>query len=209
MLEKAFQLTQHIGNVPLRPTTNYFAPELSLSKIWIYSGTDTCEGQVNDLLNEMENRLKKINNRRFLIDVFALKAIYHFDKDLVDDAFSYLRKAIKLASPGECVMVFGDMGEKMLKVLEASALSGDNDAFVEKILLNLKNAQLHKTSIELSKREHEILLYLADKLSNKEIGAKLFIAEKTVKNHLNNIYRKLGASDRKEAVLKAREGMMI
>jgi LuxR family maltose regulon positive regulatory protein len=209
MLEKAFQLTQHIGNVPLRPTTDYFAPELSLSKIWIYYGTVTCEGQVNDLLNKMENRLKKINNRRFLIDVYALKAIYHFEKDLVDDAFIYLKKAIKLARPGGCVMVFADMGEKMMAVLEASPLSAANDAFVEQILLILRNAQLNKTFSELSKREHEILLYLADKLSNKEIGAKLFIAEKTVKNHLNNIYRKLGASDRKEAVLKARESMMI
>jgi ATP/maltotriose-dependent transcriptional regulator MalT len=208
-LEKAFQLTQHIGNVPLRPTTNFFAPELSQSKIWIYYGTDTCERQADDLLNELENRLKKTNNRRFLIDVYALKALYQFDKDLPDDAFNYLKKAIKLSRPGGCEMVFTDMGEKMLSVLEASPLSGTDDAFIEQILLNLRNARVQETSGELSSREHQILVYLADKLSNKEIGAKLFIAEKTVKNHLNNIYRKLGASGRKEAVLKAREGMLI
>ena len=39
--------------------------------------------------------------------------------------------------------------------------------------------------------------------SNKEIGIKLFISEKTVKNHITNIFRKLEVSDRTEAVVKA------
>jgi len=57
----------------------------------------------------------------------------------------------------------------------------------------------------LSNRELEILALVANGSSNKEIGAALFIAEGTVKNHLTNILGKLGARDRTQAALKARE----
>lgn len=53
----------------------------------------------------------------------------------------------------------------------------------------------------LSRREIEILQMVAIGLSNKEIASKLVIAEGTVKNHLTNIFNKLGARDRMQAVL--------
>lgn len=56
-----------------------------------------------------------------------------------------------------------------------------------------------------SKREMEIMRLLASGASNKEIAARLYITEGTVKNHFTNIFKKLGVSDRKNAALKARE----
>lgn len=55
----------------------------------------------------------------------------------------------------------------------------------------------------LSQRERQILKMISQGYSNKEIGIKLFISEKTVKNHITNIFRKLEVSDRTEAVVKA------
>jgi DNA-binding NarL/FixJ family response regulator len=57
----------------------------------------------------------------------------------------------------------------------------------------------------LSERETEILKLLADGASNKEIGQALFITEGTVKNHVSNVLGKLGARDRTQAALRARE----
>lgn len=54
---------------------------------------------------------------------------------------------------------------------------------------------------KLTPRELEILQELALGLSNKEIADKLFISEKTVKNHLTNIFQKCGVTDRTQAVL--------
>jgi len=58
---------------------------------------------------------------------------------------------------------------------------------------------------DLSRREQEILKMVAIGLSNKEIASKLVIAEGTVKNHLTNIFNKLNARDRMQAVLIAKK----
>lgn len=57
----------------------------------------------------------------------------------------------------------------------------------------------------LSERELAVLKLLANGCSNKEIGTRLNIAEGTVKNHMTNVLGKLGALDRTQAALKARE----
>jgi DNA-binding CsgD family transcriptional regulator len=57
----------------------------------------------------------------------------------------------------------------------------------------------------LSERELEVLTLLASGRTNAEISKDLFVAVGTVKSHVNNIYRKLGAANRAEAVTRARE----
>jgi len=55
----------------------------------------------------------------------------------------------------------------------------------------------------LSKREREIVALVAQGYKNKEMAEKMFISEQTVKNHLHNIFDKLGVSDRLELALYA------
>jgi DNA-binding CsgD family transcriptional regulator len=54
----------------------------------------------------------------------------------------------------------------------------------------------------LSLREAEIMSLIAEGHSNGEIAARLVLAEKTVKNHVNRIYAKLGAESRAAAVVR-------
>ncbi len=62
----------------------------------------------------------------------------------------------------------------------------------------------------LSARELEVLRYLAEGLSNKEIARTMSISENTVKFHVNTILGKLGAQSRTEAVVKAtRAGLIL
>jgi len=54
----------------------------------------------------------------------------------------------------------------------------------------------------LTKREVRVLKLVASGKTNKEIAKRLFVSEKTVKNHLNHIYRKLGVKNRAQAVVE-------
>ena len=60
-----------------------------------------------------------------------------------------------------------------------------------------------KTKSGLTKREQEVLSVLTKGLTNKEIADSLCISEKTVKTHLNNIFRKLNVTRRLQAILYA------
>jgi DNA-binding NarL/FixJ family response regulator len=53
-----------------------------------------------------------------------------------------------------------------------------------------------ETSRVLSRREGELVVLLRERLTNKEIAARLNLSEQTVKNHVHRILRKVGAPDR-------------
>lgn len=65
------------------------------------------------------------------------------------------------------------------------------------------NGKTGRERAQLSQREREIIILIAQGYKNKEIAEKMFITEQTVKNHLHNVFDKLGVSDRLELALYA------
>lgn len=65
------------------------------------------------------------------------------------------------------------------------------------------NGKSNRERAQLSQREREIIVLIAQGYKNKEIAEKMFITEQTVKNHLHNVFDKLGVSDRLELALYA------
>lgn len=57
----------------------------------------------------------------------------------------------------------------------------------------------------ITQREHEILGLIAEGLSNKEIGERLFVSENTVKTHSSRVFEKLGVNRRVQAVQKGKD----
>ena len=57
----------------------------------------------------------------------------------------------------------------------------------------------------LTIREYEVLQLLKQRLRDKEIADKLYLSTETIKTHLNHLYRKLRATDRRDAVVKAKQ----
>lgn len=76
-------------------------------------------------------------------------------------------------------------------------------ALAGKLLGQLAHNKSARETFGLSAREMDILTYVVRGASNREIGTALFISEKTVKNHLSSIFRKLDVEDRTQAALKA------
>jgi DNA-binding NarL/FixJ family response regulator len=62
---------------------------------------------------------------------------------------------------------------------------------------------------ELSERELQVLKLIAKGHTNKQIGQELYISEKTVKNHITNIFRKLQVGDRTQAALCAIKAKLV
>lgn len=84
------------------------------------------------------------------------------------------------------------------------------DKYIDKSLVALlfsgiKGPSVEKNSVldELTEREVDVLFYISKGFSNKEIGEKLFISEKTVKNYATNLFRKLDVNDRVHATILA------
>lgn len=71
-------------------------------------------------------------------------------------------------------------------------------------LLKAKIDQFKETKVEeLTKREIEVLKLIARGMYNREIADELVISEKTVKNHISNIFRKIDVTDRTQAAIFA------
>jgi two-component system, NarL family, response regulator DegU len=123
----------------------------------------------------------------------------HADKDLIDAAIKagavgYLTKdcstdeviqAVKLAANGETAL-----SPQLAKSMLTEVRKIDEKAAREEDRL-------------VTKREEEVLQLIADGCSTPEVAQRLYISQKTVKNHLASIYDKLNARDRTQAVLTA------
>lgn len=86
-----------------------------------------------------------------------------------------------------------------LSVVEPATLAGVGEARVP----NVDTPSRVAANDTLTRRENEVLVLLADGLSNKEIAAKLSISEHTAKFHVNSILQKMNAQKRVEAVVRA------
>jgi two-component system response regulator DevR len=80
-------------------------------------------------------------------------------------------------------------------------------ALTERVLARINAAAPASPLDGLTPRETEILALVAEGMSNREIGARLFLAEKTVKNYVSGILSKLGMQRRTQAAVLAAEWM--
>lgn len=134
-----------------------------------------------------------------------------------DEAQAHLLQALKLAQTAGYVRTFVDAGSSLSPLLEEAALRGADPQYVKTLLSALarepsaeRQSGLKTSLIEpLSERETEVLRLAAAGLSNRQIAAKLIISLGTVKTHMHNIYSKLNASNRTQAVATARETGLI
>lgn len=119
----------------------------------------------------------------------------------IHDEIQYLRRAVDLGANG---YVLKDSDFNTLSRAIKSVYKGED--FIDKKLLPLFNEKIlynEDETNELTKREREILVLIAKGYINKEIAQHLSISEKTVKNHISNLFKKIDVSDRTQAAVYA------
>jgi len=120
---------------------------------------------------------------------------------------NYIVDAIKIGANG---YVLKEVASKDLVTIIRNIYKGRS--YLQPSLVKVLNQNLrkdhsmdvdtHKINL-LSKREYEVLYLIASGYTNKDIGNQLYISEKTVKNHITNIYKKINVKDRVQATIFA------
>lgn len=139
--------------------------------------------------------LKEIRKKHYPVKVLILT--YHNEID-------YLLKVFDLGIEGYLVKNI-DVNELKKAV---SYISNDK-TYIQPDLVPLLNSKLRNRDNDTSKleiltsREKEMLVYLAKGMLNKEIAIELKISERTVKNHISNLFKKIDVYDRTQAAVFA------
>lgn len=151
-------------------------------------------------ISEQRTKVKIIvltmhDDENYVIEVIKAGAVGYLLKDIEP---GMLVKAIRTVFDGESFIypslakkLFGEINRQHVRTLEAAKMIG-------------------RTKDErLSYREIEVLEMVCKGMSNQEVAKILFLSEKTVKNHLTNIFRKIGVTDRTQAVLYAIKNKLV
>lgn len=139
--------------------------------------------------------LKKIKDDKVDVKILILT---------VHDEIDYLVKAVDLGVDGYVVK-----NVESSELIKAIYMIMAGKMYIQPSLIpalnsRLANRDVKKEKVEsLTKREKEILIQIASGMSNKEIALDLDISERTVKNHISNIFKKIEVSDRTQAAVFA------
>jgi DNA-binding NarL/FixJ family response regulator len=115
----------------------------------------------------------------------------HIDRDIID-------RAIKAGAVG-----YLTKDAAISEVIDAIRMAANGDTVMSPRLAEAMLTEARSSDPVISAREEEVLQLVADGLGTNEIAQRLYISQKTVKNHLGSIYEKLDARDRTQAVLMA------
>ena len=128
----------------------------------------------------------------------------------VHNEVEYLMKAVDIGVDG---YILKDSESAELKKAIFSIVEGEN--YIQPSLIPSLNSKMIEKNMDegkiesLTKRELEVLKLLAVGMYNKEVAEKLNISERTVKNHVSNIFKKIEVTDRTQAAVFAIRNNLI
>ena len=144
----------------------------------------------------MDIRMEKMNG------IEATREILKIDsnaKILLITTFQdeeYIASALNLGCKGYILK------ENIKGIIPAiNAVYSGNMVFDSKIVSNIKGYSKKNIDLDLTNREYEILLLVAEGLNNKEIAKKLYLSEGTVRNYISNMLDKLELRDRTQLAI--------
>ena len=118
----------------------------------------------------------------------------------------YILKTLKLGANG--YMLKDSSANSLIEGIRRVA---KGEKYIQSSVADLVSASRDDDSVDksieqinsLTNREYEVLILIAEGLNNKDIAERLYISEKTVKNHVSNIFKKLDLNDRVQAAICA------
>ena len=161
-----------------------------------------------NLVEHLISLLQQAGNIYGVIESTILKSLILDEKGAKASALDALQSALAFAQRGSFIRTFIQHGLPMRNLLKQ--VSHNDPNYVQRLLSAFSQTTPSPTPIPshpyaLTKRELDVLMQLAAGLTNKEIESRLFISKNTVRTHIKNLYSKLHAENRTQAINKARE----
>lgn len=153
------------------------------------------------------NQLGFLHNKIF--EAAAKYRLYGMEKGC-----SALAEAFDMARDDRLILPFAEYAPDILDMVRGISCSDSRDAYAKEVLTacerypeSVKN--IPRSAAPLSPREIEILALASEGLKRDEIALRLHLAAGTVKNYLENVYRKLEVGGKTAAIKKARDMKLI
>lgn len=148
-----------------------------------------------------------------LVEIYLLRALLYQTQNRREEALAGLKQALTLGEAQGNLFFFVDEGQWIAGLLAEIDEPLASTSFVGQLrrLLAQTPDDLSFTALPeaLSEREMEVLRLVSEGATNREIADRLFIAIPTVKKHISNMFVKLDATNRTQAISRAREIRLI
>jgi DNA-binding NarL/FixJ family response regulator len=204
------------------PSDLWEQPLLTHARTLLAAGSPdglVCASQL--LADSQATALARNSNRR-LIEIGGMQALVLSAQGHEAAALAALQEAVELAAPGGALRLLVDCGPGLIPLLQTLQAGGIAPRYIQKVLAAFDEpatvpavpvaqpdaaVSVVRQEVEaeiLTNREIDVLILLAQRLSDKEVADRLVLSPLTVKKHTQRIYRKLGVHNRRAAVVQAR-----
>lgn len=185
----------------------------ALARLFLAQGRP---GDAQQVLDPLLDAAEGAGNVRRVLVLLVLKALALQAQGETAGALQVLRRALTLGEAERFCRTFLDEGKPMAHLLYLALERGYSPGYVRILLqafaaepepsptMSAPHISCERQVEPLSQRELEVLAGIAEGLSNREIGARLYLSLSTVKWHTANIYGKLGVNSRTQAVSMGR-----
>lgn len=184
------------------------AAPLTLVRALLASSTGEALSRAGTMLERVEAQSSRFHHGAQMIDCRLLSALLHAREGRLKKARESLSDALALAHGGNVLRPFLEAGTPVMELLRQVPDVHPHFEFASRVVnAHEPSPERDEPQVEpdieliepLTKRELDTLELLPMRLSNKEIAARLFVSQETVKTHLKGIYQKLGVSNRHDA----------
>jgi len=185
---------------------------VTLARVLLAQNTAASTSQAVRLLGRLLTAAEAGARTGSVIEILVLQALAHHAHGDTPGALGALGRAVTLAEPQGYIRVFADAGPPMPVLLRAAAKLHAWPDYVHRLVDACAGDSTHRPGRPaqdlidpLSERELVVLRLLASDLDGPAIARELMVSLNTLRTHTRNIYAKLGANSRREAVRRARD----
>ena len=215
-IDKAADFAKEVGlGHQLKLTFETLYSYIHFARLLLQQNEDT---RAEELMSEIYVIAEKSNGIERQIDLKLVYVLMYLRRNEHEKAVSEYIDALEMAADDNLIIHFlfdlDQMGVLLNDVYKRHAAGRTRipDSFMQKFRQAVETKKKRRKinpELELSAREITTLKLMAENLTNKEIAERAFVSINTVKTHLKNIFIKLDANNRSDAVAKAKKMVLL